>query len=74
MTVSVNVTKFENEKLSCTTDHYGNRCVVAVEVPKGTRSVTFTVESVTGALGYEPADNHDSNGNSDGTDVTVFKP
>lgn len=79
VTVSVNVTNFENEVLSCTTGQQGYRCAVGVDVPKKFQSVTFTVESVTvesvtGALPYKPADNHDPDGDSDGTVVTVFKP
>ncbi len=75
MTVSVNVTKFENEVLSCTTGQQGHRCAVGVDVPKRTQSVTFTVESVTGVLPYKRSLNHDEpdDDSSDGTKITVFK-
>jgi chitodextrinase len=42
---------------------------------KWQRSVTFTVSTISHeAHGYHPADNHDVDGESDGTTLTVFRP
>lgn len=36
--------------------------------------VTFTIESVSGSLPYDSNKNHDADGDSDGTSITVSKP
>jgi len=62
---------------SCTTDSSGQCSVISGSIPKRNGSVTFTVDGVTHATlsyEYEPADNHDPDGDSDGTSITVFKP
>jgi hypothetical protein len=60
---------------SCTTDASGT-CSLAVEgIHKGEASVTFTVDGAAHpSLVYQPADNADPDGDSDGTRITVYKP
>jgi len=60
---------------SCTTNASG-RCRVRTG-PIGQRvpSVTFTVGNVTRVgFTYQPAQNHDPDGDSNGTSITVLKP
>ncbi len=59
----------------CTTDGSG-QCDVSKEgIPKKVSSVVFTVSNVTHAtLSYQSADNHDPDGDSDGTAITVPPP
>ena len=38
------------------------------------KSVAFTVDSVASSLQYQSADNHDPDGDSDGTTITIVKP
>jgi hypothetical protein len=53
---------------SCTTNPYGQCTVSRSGMPKKTGSVTFTVVNVTHAtLTYGAADNHDPDGDSNGT-------
>jgi len=60
---------------SCTTSGSGPCTVSQLGLPKRTGSVTFTVASVTHAtLTYKSADNHDPDGDSNGTSVTVSRP
>jgi hypothetical protein len=37
-------------------------------------TVTFAVTNVIGSLTYAPASNHDPDGSSNGTSITVIKP
>ena len=42
---------------------------------KRNKSVTFTVDNVAiPLLQYQPAENHDPDGDSDGTTITIVKP
>jgi hypothetical protein len=60
---------------ACTTDSSG-QCTVSKRSLKSSKpSITFTIGNVTqGALTYNPADNHDPDGDSDGTRITVNRP
>ena len=60
---------------SCITDGNG-QCSVTTseEIHKNTASVNFTVDDVTDTLTYQSSDNHDPDGDSDGTQITVNKP
>ena len=58
----------------CTTDQLGAPCTLTVNVPRKTRSVIFTVLGVTGAVDYDSSANHDPDGDSDGTSMTIFRP
>jgi len=40
---------------------------------RGGSSVTFSVDNVSDTLTYVPSDNHDEDGDSDGTTITVLK-
>jgi hypothetical protein len=59
---------------TCTTNNTG-RCLVLQRMNRNTTSVSFTVDSVTLAGSpYMPGENHDPDGDSDGTVITVHKP
>jgi hypothetical protein len=59
---------------SCTTDASG-RCSVTSSKMKSGTSLTFTVGGVTHtSLDYQPLENHDLDGDSDGTRIAVYKP
>ena len=58
---------------SCTTDSTGQCDVTLSGVTKRTGSVDFSVTNVTSSLAYNPADNHDPDGDSNGTTITVNK-
>jgi len=60
---------------TCTTDG-SDRCAVSKSgIPKKTTSVTFTITSVArAAVVYKPGDNHDPDGDSNGTAITITKP
>ena len=63
---------------TCTTGDLGGNgtCVVLFpNLKKGVKSVTFTVTSVSASgQTYQPSANHDVDGSSNGTQVTVKKP
>ncbi len=60
---------------SCTTDAGGQCSVTSSKISNSQSSATLTVANVSHAtLLYEPAHNHDPDGNSDGTSITVAKP
>ena len=58
---------------TCVTGTSG-RCVVIKSLGSSVPSVTFTVQSITkSGYPYAPAANHDPDGDSDGTVITVYK-
>lgn len=60
---------------SCTTDPNGQCTVSAGGIHKRNASVTFSVADVThGTLTYDAAANHDPDGDSNGTSISVAKP
>jgi hypothetical protein len=61
---------------SCRSNIRGE-CALGLALGKSVSQVTFTFTDVTDALNiltYEPTDNHDPDGDSDGTSITVFRP
>ncbi len=59
---------------SCTTTATGQCAVSRSGIPKKTTSVKFTVTNVARApFVYKPASNHDPDGDSNGTEVTVTR-
>ncbi len=59
----------------CTTSGSGQCTVVTGNIPKKKASVTFTVTGVSHAtLTYQLSGNHDPDGDSTGTAITVLKP
>lgn len=57
---------------SCTTDSNGQCTVTRDIIFNRVKKVTFTVDNVSHAsLTYQPVDNHDPDGDSDGTSITV---
>ena len=60
---------------SCTTSASGRCAVSRSGIPKNTGSVTLTVTNVVlGTFVYKPASNHDPDGDSNGTTISVAKP
>ena len=60
---------------SCTTDTSGRCTVVTGSILNKKTSATFTVISVTGSgLSYASGANHDSDGDSNGSQITVNRP
>jgi PKD repeat protein len=58
---------------SCTVDSSGT-CTIATSIPISKASVTFTVQSVSlGIATYEAARNHDIDGETNGTNITVTR-
>jgi hypothetical protein len=59
---------------TCTTDFNGTCIAVSGDVPKSVGSLTITVIDISNDVGtYSPNDNHDSDGDSDGTVLIVYK-
>jgi serine protease AprX len=59
---------------SCTTNGTGQCTVSRSSIPNGTKAATFTVAGVTHpSLTYRPADNHDPDGDSSGSSITVSR-
>ena len=59
---------------SCTTNAAGQCVVQTGTMNRNRSSVTFTVTNVTSPLTYSAAGNHDPDGSSNGTSITVMKP
>jgi subtilisin family serine protease len=59
---------------SCTTNAAGECGVQSGTMNRNRASVTFTVTNVTSSLTYSATGNHDPDGNSNGTSITVIKP
>ena len=60
---------------SCITGGSGQCSVISDEVGKKNSSMTFTVSGVSASgLTYEAGVNHDPDGDSSGTAITVVKP
>lgn len=59
---------------SCLTNGSGQCTITRTDIRGNRDSVTFTVDNVTHASNsYQPGDNHDPDGDSDGTTIVVFK-
>ncbi|MFQ5420311.1 MAG: DNRLRE domain-containing protein, partial [Anaerolineae bacterium] len=59
---------------SCTTNASGECVVTLSNLRNFLSDVTFTVNSVTDTLTYQAGDNHDPDGDSDGTAIIVASP
>jgi PKD repeat protein len=60
---------------TCTTNGDGQCTVIRSGIPRRTTSVGFSVTNVTRpAFVYKPADNHDPDGSSSGTTISISKP
>lgn len=58
----------------CTTDFAGECLMLSTLIAKRTKAVTFTVDNVAfSTLTYTPEANHDPDGDSDGTSITVSR-
>ncbi len=61
-------------KASCTTGTNG-MCRISRKLAKSKAKIVFTVTNVVSAVGaYAAADNHDPDGDSNGTKITLFQP
>jgi hypothetical protein len=61
--------------LTCTTDGTGSCTVQSGRLRRTSNaSVTFTVTAVIGSVTYDPGANHDPDGDSNGTAITVNRP
>jgi subtilisin family serine protease len=59
----------------CTTGSDGRCSIESGNIWRGQSSTTFTVDDIAHAsFSYEPTDNHDPDGDSDGTSITVNRP
>ena len=59
---------------SCTTGTNG-MCRISRKLARSKLSIVFTVTKVASAVGaYKPTDNHDPDGDSNGTKITLVKP
>jgi serine protease AprX len=59
----------------CTTDYAGECLMLKTFIRRRTRQVRFSVTNVVHAsLTYESGANHDADGDSDGTSITILKP
>ena len=58
----------------CTTDNSGQCSVTRGGLAKKLSSVTYTVDYAADTLTYQAANNHDPDGDSDGTSITIAKP
>jgi hypothetical protein len=74
-TVSVSWSGGFSGSASCVTNGSGSCQVTTGNIAKKKSNVTLTVTNVSHAsLPYQPADNHDPDGDSNGTAITVSKP
>ncbi len=73
-TVSVSWSGGFSGAASCITNGSGACSVSTGGIAKKKGSVTLTVTNVSGSLTYQPGDNHDPDGDSNGTAITVLKP
>jgi hypothetical protein len=60
--------------VSCTTDGTGTCVLSSAAVKMKVGSISFTVVSISGSTAYQPGQNHDPDGDSTGTSITVAKP
>jgi hypothetical protein len=59
---------------SCITQATG-RCAITKKFGKAKASATFTVTSIqANGYSYAPSDNHDPDGDSDGTAIVIARP
>lgn len=58
----------------CETDYAGECLMLTTLLSKRTKQVTFRVTDVVDTLEYDAAANHDADGDSDGTSITINKP
>jgi serine protease AprX len=59
---------------SCTTNGAGQCVVQTSNISRNKSGVTFAVTNVTSSLTYAATSNHDPDGSSNGTSITVIKP
>jgi hypothetical protein len=59
----------------CTTDSNGQCSLESGDIPKREKKATFTIDNMTHrTLTYQPTDNYDDDGDSDGVRITIDKP
>jgi len=60
--------------VACVTGEGGQCTVTQNGIPKRVGAVSFSVVNASGSLAYEPAENHDPDGETDGTIISIGKP
>ena len=67
--------KWPNGTTSTCTTNASGLCRIGRKLAKSKLSIVFTVTKVVSAVGaYKPADNHDPDGDSNGTKITLIEP
>lgn len=61
-----------NGTASCLTGSGGQCSMSTANMDGSAGSVTFTISEVNHSLSYEPADNHDPDGDSDGSSIIIY--
>jgi len=74
VTVNGNWSNGVNGSGSCTTDNSGACSISRNNLKNNVSSVDFAVSSLSGSFPYQSSDNHDSDGDSNGTMIIVPKP
>ncbi len=74
VTVSGNWNVGFSPSVQCVTGSNGSCTVTTGYIWSNRLNATFTVNNAAGPLTYAPADNHDPDGDSNGTSITVFRP
>lgn len=66
---------YSTSTVSCTTDSSGKCSITSGRIAKNTSSVSFSVSGVTLSGGtYDSTKNHDPDGDSNGTTITIARP
>jgi serine protease AprX len=65
---------YSEQNVVCTTSGGGECTLISGDIRKRNASTTFTVGGVSHSLAYDFAVNHDPDGDSNGTSITVSKP
>ncbi|MDP9353231.1 MAG: hypothetical protein M3P51_17055, partial [Chloroflexota bacterium] len=66
---------YSTSTVSCKTDSTGKCRITSGRISKNTSSVSFTVTGISrGSDTYDTTKNHDPDGDSDGTTITIPKP
>ena len=74
-TVSGNWSGGASNSATCTTDATGQCAVSVTKIKSNASSVTFSIAEISGSsFLYQPGNNHDPDGDSDGSSITILKP
>jgi hypothetical protein len=65
---------YSEQNVVCTTSGGGKCTLISGDIRKKNASTTFTLDGVSHSLAYDFGANHDPDGDSNGTSITVSKP